>query len=757
MFRASSSATDAFIDLVVQSGGGIAMQWRSTNLGATSSIGTSTSAGKPPEWVKLVRAANTFSGFYSSDGITWTSIGASQTLALPTAAVAGLAVTSHANAKRTIATFTNVAIVTSEQLVFTVQPPTSVAAGATLGANGVQISIENASGTVISADSSTVTLTLSSGTFSTGSNTVTAMAVNGVATFSNLVIPSPGSYTLVASDGTLPSTSSNNFTVTGPTAAKLAFAAQPGTSAVGTAISPAVTVNVETSAGAVVSGNTSTVTLTLHGSTFTGGGTTVSVAAINGVATFSNLTIASAATCYFTATDGSLTSATSNSFTVTGPTPAKLAFATQPSATITGIAVKPAVVVDVESSAGAVSTTDSSTVTLTLHGSTFTGGGTTVSVAAVKGIATFSNLVISTPGAACYFTAADGSLTTDTSTTFAVSGPTPAKLVFGKQPSTSAVGVAISPAVVVDVESSTSAISTSDSSTVTLTLHGSTFAGGGTTASVSAVNGVATFASLVIASSTTCYFTAADGSLTAATSSRFVVNGPVPAQLAFGVQPTNTLAGAAIKPAVVVDVESTSGAVSTTDKSTVTLTIHGGTFASGATTVSVAAVKGVATFSSMVVDTASSGYTFTASDGALTGTTSSAFSVVPAAVSSAMSTVTVSSATAGVGSTVTLTLQAKDTFGDARRPAVWPLFSSLPAPEPAVVQSVPPPITPTEPTPLFSLPPPPAPPGKSLPLSPAKQSPRLRRRLLSVHRRWRRVRTCRSPPPAPPAPPTAQP
>ena len=46
-----------------------------------------------------------------------------------------------------------------------------------------------------------VTLTLNGGTFSTGGNTATASAVNGIATFSNLVINAVGFYTLTASDG----------------------------------------------------------------------------------------------------------------------------------------------------------------------------------------------------------------------------------------------------------------------------------------------------------------------------------------------------------------------------------------------------------------------------------------------------------------------------------------------------------------------------------------------------------------------------
>ena len=55
---------------------------------------------------------------------------------------------------------------------------------------GVVLSGDLAVATSAADNSSTVTVTLSSGTFSNGSNTVSAQAVNGVATFDNLVINS---------------------------------------------------------------------------------------------------------------------------------------------------------------------------------------------------------------------------------------------------------------------------------------------------------------------------------------------------------------------------------------------------------------------------------------------------------------------------------------------------------------------------------------------------------------------------------------
>ena len=61
----------------------------------------------PPNWVKLNRTGNVFTGYYSPDGTTWTQVG-SQTFAMGTTMYVGLAATSHNNASLATATFSNV-------------------------------------------------------------------------------------------------------------------------------------------------------------------------------------------------------------------------------------------------------------------------------------------------------------------------------------------------------------------------------------------------------------------------------------------------------------------------------------------------------------------------------------------------------------------------------------------------------------------------------------------------------------------------
>ncbi len=100
-------------------------------------------------------------------------------------------------------------------------------------------------------------------------------------------------------------------------------------------------------------------------------------------------------------------------------------------------------------------------------------------------------------------------------------------------------------------------------------------------------------------------------------------------QLAFVTQPTNTTAGSAITPAVVVAARDAQGILVPTFTGVVTIAVGnnpGGATLSGATTV--AALGGLATFPSLSLDNVGTGYTLQASAAGLTGTTSAAFNVV---------------------------------------------------------------------------------------------------------------------------------
>jgi uncharacterized delta-60 repeat protein len=203
---------------------------------------------------------------------------------------------------------------------------------------------------------------------------------------------------------------------------QLVFSQQPANTTAGTL--PPITVDVDDSNGNLLNTDNSDVTLSLAGGSTgaTLGGTTT-VAAVDGVATFSNLSIATAGDGYtLTATDGTDTSATSSSFNVTPGSTGRLAFNQQPVTTTTATALSP-ITVDVEDPNGNLLTTDTSNVSLSLTNSPagVTLGGTTT-VAAVNGVATFSNLTINIAGTYS-LTAIDGSETAVTSQNFNITVP----------------------------------------------------------------------------------------------------------------------------------------------------------------------------------------------------------------------------------------------------------------------------------------------------------------------------------------------
>jgi hypothetical protein len=126
-------------------------------------------------------------------------------------------------------------------------------------------------------------------------------------------------------------------------------------------------------------------------------------------------------------------------------------------------------------------------------------------------------------------------------------------------------------------------------------------------------------------------------------------------KLVFGQQPTNVLTNAVITPSPTVRILDAFGNLETGD-STDMVTMAIGTNPAGGTlggTTTITAAGGVATFSTLTINTAGNGYTLAASSGSLTGTTSNAFNVTtPVATHFS---VTGPSATAGAAFTITVT------------------------------------------------------------------------------------------------------
>ena len=204
------------------------------------------------------------------------------------------------------------------------------------------------------------------------------------------------------------------------------------------------------------------------------------------------------------------------------------------------------------------------------------------------------------------------------------------QLGFAVQPATAVAGESIAPAVVVVVldangRTVTSARNHIDIEIVANPAH-ATLSG---TTSVTAVNGTATFSNLTMSKVGVDYrLVAKSPGLSSPVSSPFDVKAGPPGQLAFVVQPTKTSVASTIDPAVLVEVRDASGNPVTSATNAITVAISGGGGGgslSGTTTV--AAVNGVATFSSLSVNTAGAGYTLTAAAANLVGATSAVFDI----------------------------------------------------------------------------------------------------------------------------------
>jgi regulation of enolase protein 1 (concanavalin A-like superfamily) len=104
MIRTSpNTAGDQMIFVGATASDGYRFNYRST-ANATGVYQKYGSLTYPNAWVRLVRQGNTFTGYYSTDGVTWTTM-QSLTMTLPATLDLGMAVCSHTNAQTATATF----------------------------------------------------------------------------------------------------------------------------------------------------------------------------------------------------------------------------------------------------------------------------------------------------------------------------------------------------------------------------------------------------------------------------------------------------------------------------------------------------------------------------------------------------------------------------------------------------------------------------------------------------------------------------
>jgi hypothetical protein len=374
------------------------------------------------------------------------------------------------------------------KLAFNTQPAAGTA-GSPLAT--IKVSVHNAAGNVVAGSTAAVTLKFGSNPgAATLGGTLTVNAVNGVASFSNITVSKAGSgFTLVATAAGLTSATSSAFNIVSAGPTQLAFSTQPPASK-SSSSGFAIAVAVKDASGATVSGNSASVTIALttpNGAILSGIKT---VNAVNGVASYASVSVDKAGTYTLTATANGLTSALSNSFTITPGAAAKIAFTTQPPGSVVSSASF-GVAVSVRDAAGNTVTGNTSSVHVALtsaNGATLTG---TTTRNAVAGVATFSGLALAKAGSYT-LTATDGVLPATLSSAFTITPGAAAQLVFTVQPSSIVMGTATAAAVSIK-DAAGNVESADNASQIVLKVNACNSA---TLATVTVSGGVAAFPSL---------------------------------------------------------------------------------------------------------------------------------------------------------------------------------------------------------------------------------------------------------------------
>jgi hypothetical protein len=279
-------------------------------------------------------------------------------------------------------------------------------------------------------------------------------------------------------------------------------------------------------------------------------------------------------------------------------------------------------------------TSDTSTVTIAVEGGP--GGfasGSTLTAKAVRGVATFKNLTLTTSGT-YRLTATSGLLTSATTGNVVVNAAAASKVVVAQVPATGTAGsqLASITATVKDVYGNTVTSNTATRSIVVKSGPGGFTAG--STRTAKAVGGVATFNNLALTKSGTYTFAVMAGSKTVATTGKVVIDPAAASKLVVTQSPKTATAGAVL-PALRVVIEDAYGNLVVSNPSPIMITVKtgplGGSFAPSST-LTATAVKGIATFSNLFLNRSGT-YTFTATDGSLTSAITRSLVVKAAAAS----------------------------------------------------------------------------------------------------------------------------
>ncbi len=544
------------------------------------------------------------------------------------------------------------------QLVVTSLPPTSVIAG---GSFGLTVSAEDAVDDLVKSFTGDVTIALASGPGESElGGRLTLPAVNGVATFAGLSVDVAGGYALHVSSGLLADAMTGALSVTpGPTAQLVVTTPPPLTATAGTGFGLAV--SAEDTYGNLETSFYGNITVALVSSTVSLAGTLTATAS-QGVATFTGLVLDTAGTGYsLQASDGGLTT-TANAFSVTPAPATRLVVTTPPPGTMTA-GSDFGLTVSAEDAFGNLATTFDNIVSVALTSAAAGVGisGTTTVTSAV-GVATFAGLALDTVGANYSLAVSSGILTATIDGLNVTPGPALQLALTTQPPAATTAGGSFG--LTVSVEDAFGNLATTYSGSVTVALAtapgGSVLSG---TTTIAAIQGEAIFTKLAINTAGTPYTLEATGNgVNSTTTSAFRVTAGPARYLAVTTPPARTVA-AGTGFGLIVSAEDASGNVATSYSGSVSIALAtdpGGGAVSGTTTV--AASKGIAVFTGLMLSKPGIGYTFEVISGGLTSATTESLSVTPTAAQLIVMTQPSTSVVAGTA--FGLTVSVADASGN---------------------------------------------------------------------------------------------
>ena len=371
-----------------------------------------------------------------------------------------------------------------------------------------------------------------------------------------------------------------------------------------------------------------------------------------------------------------MSTGTSNSFTVTANKASKLAVTMQPTGVVAGSGFSFAV--SAEDSLGNIDQTFNGTVSVSLFtnpGNSTLGGN--LYAQAVNGTATFTSLTLNVADPGYILQAIYSGLSATTTAAFSVAPGQASKLVMVAQPPTS-VTAGTGFGFVVEALDSSGNLATGFGGTVTAVISsnpGGSTLGGNVTATVS--NGVATFSGMFLNFADAGYtLQATSPGITAVTTNAVTVTAGKAMQLVATTEPASSVnAGSSIT--FVVAAEDHFGNIDTTFSNlvSVSLTSNPGNGTLGGTT-TVGPLNGVATFNTLSLTAAGTGYVLQASSSGVTAGASTAFSVkADKATQLVLTSEPPSSVTAGAG--FGFVLDAKDQYDNIDPTFAGPVLASL--------------------------------------------------------------------------------